>query len=111
MRNRPGHLITINQLHLTLATMATNRIFSVFGRSVKSPFVRDFAYYSFAFATWVPALIFFNNHVAKLGYIDGSSMYPYFNTAFNESLKNDLCVIKKWNPINNLQRGMIVSFR
>ena len=46
-----------------------------------------------------------------MGRINGPSMYPYLNNSFNEDQKKDICWIKKWDPVGNLQRGMIVSFR
>jgi inner membrane protease subunit 2 len=58
----------------------------------------------------VPAIIFFNDHVAELADVGGQSMYPYLNTGYNESQSKDICWINKWKPTENLQRGMIVAF-
>jgi len=59
----------------------------------------------------LPAVIFFNTHVAEFVSIAGESMYPYLNTSFNESLSKDWCLIWKWNAREDLKRGMIVAFR
>lgn len=91
--------------------MASQSFYGLRRRMPSSKFVRDFAYVSFAFVSWVPAVIFFNTHVAEITRINGASMYPYLNTTFNEELTRDLCFVQKWNALEDLQRGMIVSFR
>lgn len=92
--------------------MISNRISSIFKPSAsRSNFIRDFSYYTFATITWVPAVIFFNEHVGECTSIVGASMYPYLNTDYNNSKSRDFCWINKWNPYKDLQRGMIVSFR
>jgi inner membrane protease subunit 2 len=83
----------------------------VTGRAPFSPFTRQFSRYLFGFATWVPVLIIFNTNVAEVTLIDGPSMYPFLNTRYNESLRRDLCLNWKLYAQDNLQRGMIVTFR
>jgi inner membrane protease subunit 2 len=63
------------------------------------------------FATWLPAVIFFNDHVGDVTWITGASMYPYFNGDFHENMKQDICWTRRWKPTQELKRGMIVSFR
>lgn len=92
--------------------MASNRISSMFNRfSHYRHFFYGSGYFLFATATWLPAVIFFNEHVGELGIINGVSMYPYLNTDFNTSLSKDICWINKLNPIKDLKRGMIVAIR
>lgn len=94
------------------ATMATNRISSLFGQlSNYRHFFYGSRYALFAIASWTPAIIFFNEHVGEVGIINGPSMSPYLNTGYNESTAKDLCWINKYDPTSNLQRGMIVAFR
>ena len=76
----------------------------------RRPFVRDFSFYLFGFATWIPAAIFFNTHVGEFAWINGASMYPFLNTDFNETGAQDCGWVNKWNPTEGLQRGMIVTF-
>jgi mitochondrial inner membrane protease subunit 2 len=92
--------------------MASSRVFSIFNRDgTRGKFVREFNYYLFSLITWIPAVIFFNGNVGELTRINGPSMYPYLNTTYNEDLKKDLCWVSKWNPTQNLERGMLVSFQ
>lgn len=74
------------------------------------PFFREFLYKTFFFVSWVPPLIFFNDHVAEVALINGPSMYPYLNSTFNDGLRKDVCWVNKWNPGRKLERGMIVTF-
>ncbi|KUJ14407.1 LexA/Signal peptidase [Mollisia scopiformis] len=74
-------------------------------------FFREFNYTLFTIATWIPAVIFFNGHVGEVTWINGSSMYPFLNSSYDESLEKDVCWTNKWSPITGLRRGMIVSFR
>lgn len=74
------------------------------------PFLRETGFHLFAFVTWIPALIFFNNNVGEVAWIEGPSMYPYLNTNKDGSLKQDTCWVDKWNPLQGLRRGMIVTF-
>lgn len=83
----------------------------VTSRAPFTPFTRQFSRYLFGFATWVPVLILFNTNVAEVTLIDGPSMYPFFNTGYNESLRRDLCLNWKLYAQDDLQRGMIVTFR
>lgn len=91
--------------------MAANRIFSRLKTFVPvKTLVKEFSFKCFIFASWVPAIIFFNDHVAELASINGQSMYPYLNTGYNETLTKDLCLIDKRKPTQGLQRGMLVTF-
>lgn len=91
--------------------MAPSQIFSFFARAKRpNQFVRDFSYYSWVIATWIPAYIFFNTHVAETRIINGASMYPYLNSGYNESLTRDVGFVNKWNPLAGLRRGMLVTF-
>jgi signal peptidase I len=94
-------------------TMATQRIISrLQGRFATSGnFIRDFSFYSFAFLTWIPAAAFFNMHIADIAVINGPSMSPYLNRDFDSSDSKDICVVKKWNAKEGLERGMIVALR
>ena len=72
--------------------------------------VRDTSFFLFTFATWLPAVVFFNEHVGQIADITGPSMYPYFNTDIDRSLKRDICWVNRFKPTQNIKRGMIVSF-
>jgi len=99
------------KIYLT-TRMAANRIFSIFSRSSRSrQSFHEFKYRLFTLATWIPAVIFFNENIGELATINGPSMYPYLNTSFNEDLTRDVCWVNKWNPTRKLERGMIVWFR
>jgi len=63
------------------------------------------------YATWIPPLIWLHENVAEPTFIKGQSMYPFFNPHYNESTRQDLCLVDKWNPAEHLERGMIVVFR
>lgn len=77
----------------------------------RAAFTRQFARYLFGFATWLPVMILFNTKVAEVTLIDGPSMYPFLNTRYNESLRRDLCLNWKLYAQDDLQRGMVVTFR
>ncbi|KAK3687664.1 peptidase S24/S26A/S26B/S26C [Podospora appendiculata] len=82
------------------------------GSAGKTPrFLGQFSGYLFRYATWLPVLIAFNSYVAQVTWIRGPSMYPFLNPHYNESLRKDLCLVSKWSPHRNLERGMIVVFR
>jgi hypothetical protein len=76
----------------------------------KLPFVKDTAWYLLVFGSWLPAVIFFNAHVYEVGWINGASMYPYFNTDYHRNMKKDAILTRKWAPLKDLRRGMIVTF-
>ncbi|CAG8984090.1 hypothetical protein HYALB_00010590 [Hymenoscyphus albidus] len=78
--------------------------------SQSKPFMRKSGYNLLIFASWIPALVFFNENVGQVAKISGASMYPYLNTSYNEGRSKDLCWVNKWSPGQNLQRGMLVSF-
>jgi inner membrane protease subunit 2 len=91
--------------------MVFSRLAPLLGRNGKHAiFIRDTSYFLFAFATWIPAAAFFKYHVGEIASVHGPSMYPYLNTDFDRSLKQDVCWINKWKAIENVQRGMIVTF-
>jgi hypothetical protein len=104
---------SFHQHHINATTrpaMATRT--APFSRFAKyRDFLHGSRYVLFAVASWTPAIIFFNNHVGEVGYINGPSMSPYLNTGYYESMSKDITWINKRNPIKDLQRGMIVSFR
>ncbi|KAB8290411.1 hypothetical protein EYC80_010844 [Monilinia laxa] len=90
----------------------SQRLFSALKKgSPARQFFKDFSYWSFVIASWVPAVIFFKEHVAEFHTIKGASMYPFLNTGYNESLTRDLCLVDKRSPTKGLERGMLVSFR
>ncbi|KAH6671860.1 peptidase S24/S26A/S26B/S26C [Halenospora varia] len=92
--------------------MTTRRLFSSFNRGTQyGQFARVFGYNLFIFATWIPAVIFFHDNIGEVTRISGPSMYPYLNTSYNENQKEDRCWVNKFRPTQNLQRGMLVSFR
>jgi len=105
-----------------LATMLSNRLFSAFRNTTafrniaafrntqSGKFIRDTSGYLFIFATWIPAVIFFNENVGEVTNINGPSMYPYLNTSYNETLTKDRGWVNKWRPAEKLKRGMLVSF-
>jgi hypothetical protein len=74
-------------------------------------FLRQVSDYLIRYASWIPLLICFNQYVAEVTFIRGPSMYPYFNPHYNESLKQDLCLVRKLYAQEGLKRGMIVVFR
>ncbi|ESZ94201.1 hypothetical protein SBOR_5427 [Sclerotinia borealis F-4128] len=59
----------------------SQRLFSALRKgSPARHFLKDFSYWGIVIASWVPAVIFFNDHVAELHTINGASMYPFLNT-------------------------------
>jgi inner membrane protease subunit 2 len=90
--------------------MASKYNFSRFkSQMALGKFTQEFSFRLFAIISWVPAAIFFNNHVAEIAVIGGQSMYPYLNSSFHEGLKKDICWVNKRNPTEGLKRGMIVT--
>jgi hypothetical protein len=97
--------------HDAITTMSFPSFSRIFSRArIYKPAFRDASFYLFGFATWIPAFVFINSHVAELSWIKGASMYPYLNTDFHRNLKQDVCINWKWAPLEGLQRGMIVTF-
>lgn len=76
-----------------------------------SPFVQAFSRYLFASLVWIPVAMFITDHVFDITKIRGPSMMPYFNERYNETTLPDLCLTWKVFPHDNLQRGMIITFR
>ncbi|KAL1838732.1 hypothetical protein VTJ49DRAFT_2269 [Mycothermus thermophilus] len=81
------------------------------GGGGRANFLRQVSHYLVRYATWIPPLICFNLYVAEVTFIRGPSMYPFFNPHYNESLKQDLCLVWKLYAQEDLRRGMIVVFR
>ncbi|KAI0132035.1 peptidase S24/S26A/S26B/S26C [Xylariales sp. AK1849] len=69
-----------------------------------------FNYHMFVFATWIPVVITFNTFVADLAWIEGPSMYPFFNAEKDQNISDDMVLNWKFNPQDGLERGMIVTF-
>lgn len=63
------------------------------------------------FATWIPVIAWFNIHVAELTTVTGNSMYPFMNGDKDSTLRRDVVVNWKWNPQDDLERGMVVTLR
>lgn len=63
------------------------------------------------FATWIPVIVWFKQHVAELTSVEGASMYPYMNEDKDSTLRRDMYLTYKWEPQENLQRGMVVTLR
>lgn len=74
-------------------------------------FLRQVSHYLIRYATWIPALIWFNTYVAEVTFIRGPSMYPFLNPQYHESLRKDLCLVWKLYAHERLARGMVVTFR
>ncbi|KAF7856330.1 hypothetical protein EAF04_009858 [Stromatinia cepivora] len=90
----------------------SQRLFSALKKgSPTRHFLKEFSYCSLIIVSWMPAVIFFQEHVAALHTIKGASMYPFLNGAYNESQTKDVCLVDKRNPTVGLERGMLVSFR
>lgn len=63
------------------------------------------------FATWIPVIIWFNQHVAEVTLVNGASMYPYMNEDKDSTLRRDMFLNYKWKAQDNLKRGMVVTLR
>lgn len=74
-------------------------------------FRKDVSRYAWVTLTWIPIIVFFNNHVLELTSIRGPSMSPFFNERYHETTWPDLCLTWKWGAQQNLKRGQIVTFR
>lgn len=94
-----------------VANMALGRLPPFLDRlRTHRPFIKQTSFLLFGFITWVPAVIWVNSNVGDVVWIQGGSMYPYLNTDINRTTKKDACWKNKWNPLEGLRRGMIVSF-
>lgn len=80
-------------------------------RPVVSPFVRRFSLSLVGWATWLPVVIWFNSKVVDVCAVNGASMYPFLNEDADSTRRRDLVVNWKWNPEENLEKGMVVTFR
>lgn len=76
----------------------------------KGPFAKELSWKLFTFATWVPAIIFFNSNIGEVTTVTGESMYPFFNADIDRTTNGDACWTNKWKPLEGLRRGMIVTF-
>ncbi|KAI0021047.1 mitochondrial inner membrane protease subunit-like protein [Xylariomycetidae sp. FL0641] len=65
--------------------------------------------YLFGIATWLPVIISFNDYVGEVTWIEGNSMYPFFNAEKNETTRQDIVLNFKYNAQYGLRRGMIVT--
>lgn len=67
---------------------------------------------SFIALTWIPPVIFFENHVASIAIIDGISMKPTFNPESN-LMRRDWVLENKWFMMQGkeLERGDVVTLR
>lgn len=74
-------------------------------------FTRDFSRYLIVSLTWIPVAVFLNDHVFDITTIRGPSMAPYFNERYNETSWPDVCFTWKVFAQDDLQRGMIITFR
>lgn len=63
------------------------------------------------FATWIPVIAWFNLHVAELTVVDGPSMSPFINEERDSTLRRDVILNYKWSPLEDLQRGVVVTLR
>lgn len=81
------------------------------GGAGRSKFLGQVSHYLVRYATWIPPLIWFNEYVAQVTSIHGPSMYPFLNSQYNESLRQDLCLVWKMYAQEGLRRGMVVTFR
>jgi inner membrane protease subunit 2 len=71
-------------------------------------FLRGVAYWSF----WLlPPGIWIQSNIVEITPISGPSMYPFFNERRNETILPDICLNIKYNAQENLQRGMVVTYR
>ncbi len=70
--------------------------------------VRQYAVY----LTWVPVALFFVNHVADVGFVEGGSMRPTFNPDTNKRWR-DYVLLQKWNLRNRgaLKVGDVVVLK
>lgn len=72
---------------------------------------RTIAFNFIGFATWIPVIASFKLHVADFTMVDGPSMYPFLNEDKDSSLIRDVVLNYKWEPQENVHRGMIVTLR
>ncbi|KAG4437072.1 hypothetical protein IFR05_007447 [Cadophora sp. M221] len=92
--------------------MSSTRILSQLNRRLRwRPTWYELRFWPLTILSWIPAAIFFNDHVGDIACINGPSMYPFLNPSFNEDLSRDFCWNNKLNPTKNLKRGMIISYQ
>ncbi|TVY35391.1 Mitochondrial inner membrane protease subunit [Lachnellula occidentalis] len=99
-----------NRIFSALRNTAISRNVTAFRSTPSGQFFWDTSRKLLIIASWVPAVVFFNENVGMVTFISGPSMYPYLNTNYNESQSKDACWVNKWKPAENLKRGMLVSF-
>ncbi|KAL7272672.1 hypothetical protein RUND412_004517 [Rhizina undulata] len=69
-----------------------------------------FASYAISFGLWLPAVIFFVDHVASLHVVRGRSMHPTLSPDSNKGLR-DLILVNRWGATEDLRRGQVVLYR
>ncbi|TVY53846.1 hypothetical protein LCER1_G004072 [Lachnellula cervina] len=99
-----------NRIFSALRNTTISRNITAFRNTRSGQFFWDTSRKLLIIATWIPAVVFFNENVGMVTFITGPSMYPYLNTNYNESQSKDACWVNKWKPTENLKRGMLVSF-
>lgn len=72
--------------------------------------LRDRARFVASTLLWMPVVIMFNEIVAEVTWINGASMYPYFNADKDSTTRNDVVLNYKFKAQEGLKRGMIVTF-
>lgn len=84
-----------NQLLLHVMTSRFTRLFP--------PDAKAFRNYAVGFALWVPAIVFFVDHIASFHVVRGRSMNP--------TLSQDLIMVRRWGVTEGLRRGQVVLYR
>ncbi|KAL0637248.1 hypothetical protein Q9L58_003732, partial [Maublancomyces gigas] len=75
---------------------------SRFARLLPHP-AKAFRTYAVGFALWVPAIVFFVDHIASFHIVHGRSMSP--------TLSRDLIMVRRWGVTEGLRRGQVVLYR
>lgn len=73
-------------------------------------FAREASWRVLGLACWVPFVIFVNDNVVIPRWINGPSMYPYFNEDIDRTTRPYVTVDWRWNAQSRLERGMVVTF-
>ena len=81
--------------------------------SRRGRFIKDTTHSFIALATWIPALICFNDTVAELTWVNGPSMRPTLNPDFHSTLRRDVVLAYKWiaDTRRDPKKGAIVLLR
>ncbi|KAI9816287.1 MAG: hypothetical protein M1827_001889 [Pycnora praestabilis] len=59
-----------------------------------------------AFITYIPMIVFLNDHVAQIMWVQGESMSPFLNNRYGEEGKRDVVFANMYKPTVGLERGM-----